>query len=416
MSDGEARTGQEPANDPYGVLRNPNFRLFILSRFISNFAQQMLVVAVGWEVYERTNSTMALGMVGLAQMLPMFLLTFHAGHAADNHSRKKIVAWMQIALAVACAGMLAASAFKLNVIWTYVSLFAMGAARTYLWPASASFMTQLVERRQFSKAVTWSTGSYQVSAVTGPAAGGALIALTHTAGWVYAFNVVAAFVCAGLIGMIVTAGKIEAKEPMSWKSVKEGLSFIFHTKIILGCMTLDMFAVLFGGATALLPVYSRDILHCGPNGLGWLQAALPMGSILMSFILLHRPPLKRAGPALLWNVVGFGVATIVFGYSTVFWLAFLSLFMCGVTDYVSVVVRHTLVQLRTPDAMRGRVSAVNSLFIGTSNQLGEFESGVAASLTTPKFAVISGGCITILVVGIAAVQWPEIRKYGKLDV
>jgi MFS family permease len=415
VSDGGVQPGREPANDPYGVLKNRNFVLFILSRFLSNFAQQMLVVAVGWEVYERTNSTMALGFVGLAQMLPMFLLTFHAGHAADNYSRKQIVLWMQIALGITCTGMLVASGFKLNIIWTFVCLFALGAARTYLWPTSAAFMTQLVERRQFSKAVTWSTGSYQVSAVTGPAAGGALIALTHSAGWVYAFNVITAFVCAGLVSMIVTAVKTEAKEPMTWKSVREGLSFIYRTKIILGCMSLDMFAVLFGGATALLPVYAKDILHCGPNGLGWLQAALPLGSLLMSFIMLHRPPMKKAGPALLWNVVGFGLATIVFGYSTVFWLAFLSLFICGVTDYVSVVVRHTLVQLRTPDAMRGRVSAVNSLFIGTSNQLGEFESGLAASLTTPKFAVVSGGVVTIIVVIIASIQWPEIRKYGKLD-
>jgi MFS family permease len=183
----------------------------------------------------------------------------------------------------------------------------------------------------------------------------------------------------------------------------------------LGCMTLDLFAVLLGGATALLPVYAKDILRVGPSGLGWLQGALPLGSLLMSVILVHRPPLQRAGRALLWSVAGFGVATIIFGYSTSFWLSFLMLFICGVTDYISVVVRHTLVQLLTPDAMRGRVSAVNSLFIGTSNQMGEFESGFVANFTSPIFAVVSGGVGTILVVIAAAVLWPEIRKYGRLD-
>jgi MFS family permease len=227
--------------------------------------------------------------------------------------------------------------------------------------------------------------------------------------------VVASVVCVVLIAAVRTHHKVVAKERMSLKNVAAGLKFVFRTKIVLGSITLDMFAVLLGGATALLPVYARDILHTGPNGLGWLQAALPLGSLLMSFILVHRPPLQKAGPTLLWSVVGFGLATIGFGYSTVFWLSFLMLFLCGVTDYISVVVRHTLVQLRTPDEMRGRVSAVNSLFIGTSNQMGEFESGFVAHYTSPLFAVVSGGIGTILVVIAVAVMWPEIRKYGRLD-
>jgi MFS family permease len=276
-------------------------------------------------------------------------------------------------------------------------------------------MPQLVERHQFAKAVTWNSGSFQVSAVAGPAAGGALIALTHSAKWVYVINVVASILCAFLIALVRSHHKVVVKERISLKNVAAGLKFVYRTKIVLGSITLDMFAVLLGGASALLPVYARDILHSGPTGLGWLQAALPMGSLLMSGILVHRPPLQKAGRTLLWAVVGFGMATIVFGYSRNFWLSFAMLFLCGATDYISVVVRHTLVQLLTPDAMRGRVSAVNSLFIGTSNQMGEFESGFVASFTTPRFAVVSGGIGTIIVVIVVAVLWPEIRKYGRLD-
>ncbi|HEX3797821.1 MAG TPA: MFS transporter [Verrucomicrobiae bacterium] len=404
----------KPANDPYGVLKNRDFLLYLIGRFIASFGQQMLAVAVGWEIYERTNATMALGFVGLVQLIPMFLFTFPAGHVADNYNRKFVILWMQLVVAIACAGLAAVSFVQAPVMWMYACLFLFGGARTYLWAASASFMPQLVERHQFAKAVTWSSGSFQVSAVAGPAAGGALIALTHTAKWVYVINVVASILCALLIGMVRSHHKVAAKEPMSLQNVAAGLKFVYRTKIVLGSITLDLFAVLLGGASALLPVYARDILHVGPSGLGWLQGALPMGSLLMSIILVHRPPLQKAGRTLLWAVVGFGLATIVFGISKNFWLSFAMLFLCGATDYISVVVRHTLVQLLTPDEMRGRVSAVNSLFIGTSNQMGEFESGFVASYTSPLFAVVSGGVGTIIVVAIVAALWPEIRKYGRL--
>jgi len=273
----------------------------------------------------------------------------------------------------------------------------------------------LVPRAQFPKAVTWISGSFQVSAVTGPVAGGLLVALTHGAVWVYAFNFIAAIVCAAMIGMVRTHHSVAIKEKMSLKSVVAGLQFVYRKKIILGCITLDLFAVLLGGASALLPVYAKDILGVDARGLGWLQGALPLGSVLMSIILVHRPPLQKAGRTLLWSVAGFGVATIGFGCSTIFWVSFLMLFFCGVTDYISVVVRHTLVQMLTPDEMRGRVSAVNSLFIGTSNQMGEFESGTVAQYFGPVFAVVSGGIGTIIVVVLAAWAWPEIRKYGRLD-
>ena len=271
------RSELPPANDPYGVLKNRDFLLYLTGRFIASFAQQMLAVAVGWEIYERTNAAMALGFVGLVQLIPMFLFTFPAGHVADNYNRKTVILWMQLLIGVACAGLAYVSAVQAPVSWMYACLFLFGAARTYLWAASAAFMPQLVERSQFAKAVTVNSGSFQISAIAGPAAGGALIALTHTAKWVYVINVAASILCALLIGMVRSHHKVAVKERMSFENVAAGLKFVYRTKIVLGSITLDMFAVLLGGATALLPVYAKDILHGGPTDLGWLQAALADG-------------------------------------------------------------------------------------------------------------------------------------------
>jgi len=406
----------EPAINPYAVLKNRDFLLYLSGRFIASFGQQMLAVTVGWEIYERTHSKLALGIVGLVQMVPMFLFIFPAGHVADNYNRKKVIVWMQLLFGSACAGLTLVSALKADVFWIYCCLFVMGAARTYIWPASSSFLPQLVPRREFAKAVTWTSGSFQLPAVAGPVAGGMLVWLAHDrAVLVYAFNAIGSVLCAVLIGLVRAHHKVVAKEKMSLESVVAGLKFVYRTKVVLGSITLDLFAVLLGGATAMLPVYAKDILHVGAEGLGWLQAALPLGSLLMTAILVHRPPLQKAGRTLLWAVVGFGLATIGFGFSTTFWLSFVMLFLCGMTDYISVVVRHTLVQLLTPDEMRGRVSAVNSLFIGTSNQMGEFESGLVANYTNSVFAVVSGGVGTILVVIAVAILWPEIRRYKRLD-
>ena len=301
------------------------------------------------------------------------------------------------------------------MLWIYGCLFAAGVARTFLWPASQAFLPQLVPRRIFSRAVTWNTGAFHLSSVLGPAAGGALIALTHKAVVVYAINAVATLACLALIALVRSRQAVIPRAEMSLASLLAGFKFVYQTKIILGTITLDLFAVLLGGATALLPVYAKDILHAGPTGLGILQAALPLGSVVSAFYLAHRSPLQRAGRALIRAVAAFGVATIAFGLSRWFWLSFAMLFICGAVDNVSVVVRHTLVQLLTPDEMRGRVSAVNSLFIGTSNELGGFESGLVAQLFGPVISVVTGGVGTILVVIATALNWPEIRKYGRLD-
>ncbi|HWH69227.1 MAG TPA: MFS transporter [Candidatus Sulfotelmatobacter sp.] len=411
----EATAVPVPAHDPYAVLRNRDLVLYLVGRFVASFGQQMLTVAVGWELYERTHSTLALGLVGLTQMLPMILFTLPAGHTADNYNRKRIIVLTTFIIACASLGLTFISAWQAPVFWIYFCLFAAGAARTFLWPASSAFLPNLVSRQQFSRAVTWSSGSFHLSSVAGPAAGGALIALSHHAAPVYALNTVAALICLTLIGLVRRQHAMAAREKMTVVSLVAGFKFVFESRIILATITLDLFAVLLGGATALLPVYAKDILHAGPSGLGLLQAALPAGSLLCALVLAHRPPLQKAGRALLWAVVGFGLATVGFGLSHWFWLSFGMLFVCGALDNISVVVRHTLVQLLTPDEKRGRVSAVNSLFIGTSNELGGFESGSVAYLFGPVASVVSGGIGTILVVLAVAWFWPEIRRYGRLD-
>jgi MFS family permease len=274
--------------------------------------------------------------------------------------------------------------------------------------------------------VTWNSGAFQLSSILGPAVGGFIIEHNHHRAWpVYALNALAALTCCVLVSLVRRQHIVAVREKMSLKNLLTGFRFVFATRVIIGIISLDMFAVLLGGATALLPVYAKEILHVGPQKLGLLQTALPLGAILCSFVLAHRPPMQRAGRSLLWAVAGFGVATIGFGLSPWFWLSFLMLFLCGATDNVSVVVRHTLVQMLTPDEKRGRVSAVNNLFIGTSNELGEFESGTVAQVFGPTLgntvatgamvSVVSGGVGTILVVLAIAWFWPEIRNYGRLD-
>ncbi|HUR44325.1 MAG TPA: MFS transporter [Candidatus Saccharimonadales bacterium] len=412
--DSTATKSTSEAEDNYAVLRNRNYVLYLVGRSIASFGQQMLTVAIGWELYERTHSSLMLGMVGLIQMIPMIGLTLPAGHMADTWNRKHIILSMTLVSALASFGLTLTSIFQSHVAWIYGCLFAAGAARTFMWPSSSAFLPQLVPREQFAKAVTWNTGSFHLSSVAGPAIGGAILGWTHNAAVIFGFNTAAVLVCFTLLSLIQYERISTPREPMTLSRLLAGFHFVFESKIILGIITLDLFAVLLGGATALLPVFAKDILNAGPRGLGLLQAALPAGSLLCAILLAHRPPLQKAGRTLLWAVTGFGLATIVFGISKSFWLSFAMLFVCGATDNISVVVRHTLVQLLTPDEKRGRVSAVNSLFIGTSNELGGFESGFVAQLAGPVASVVSGGLGTILVVVAVAWLWPEIRKYGRL--
>ena len=408
-------TEAENGGSPYALLRNRNFRFYLLGRLAATLGQQMFVMALGWELYERTHSALALGLVGLSQVIPMVLLTLPAGHVADNFDRKRIIVWMTLILAVANLAMTAISAAQAPVSMIYLCLLVTASARTFLWAATASFLPMLVERKEFSHAVTMNVGMFQISSIVGPAIAGFLIRLTHHAVTVYALNALAAALCCVFVSLVSVRHVVAKRERMSIKALLTGFGFVFNQRIILGIITLDMLAVLFGGATAILPIYAKDILQVGPQGLGFLQGALPAGAILCGFVIAHRAPMQRAGRALLWAVTIFGLATIGFGLSRWYWLSLLMLVICGIADNVSVVIRHTLVQLLTPDEKRGRVSAVNNLFIGTSNELGEFESGTVAHWFGPVAAAVSGGIGTILVVLWVAWEWPEIRSYQRLD-
>lgn len=426
---------------PYAVLKNRDFFRYLIGRFVASLGQQMLVVAIDWELYERTHSALPLAFVGLSLMIPMILCTIPAGHIADTFNRKKIILAMTLVLALASVGLTLISYFAAPVFWIYVCLFVIGAARTFLWPASAAFVTSLIPRKQFARAVTFNSGTFQFSCVVGPAACGMVIALAHQTAWaVYALNALASLACFTLVWPISHIHKVKPAEPVSFKSLVEGFRFVYQNKIILGTITLDLFAVLLGGAVTILPIYAKDIFHGGPADLGWLRNAMAIGAVICTFVMAHRAPLQKAGQAMLWSVAIFGVATIVFGiankncfgdflgltHSFWFWFTFGMLALAGAVDNVSVVVRQTLVQILTPDEKRGRVSAVNSLFIGTSNELGGFRSGLVAWLfASPTFlgdaaatgaivSTVTGGIGTILVVLAVAWIWPEIRKYGKL--
>ncbi|HEU6447466.1 MAG TPA: MFS transporter [Verrucomicrobiae bacterium] len=432
----------------YAVLGNADFFRYLIGRFVAALGQQMLVVAIDWELYQRTHSALPLALVGLSQMVPMILCTIPAGHFADTFNRKKIILITTLILAAASLGLTLASAFLSNVAWIYFFLVIIGAARTFLWPASAAFVPSLVPRKQFARAVTFNSGAFQFSSVLGPVAFGAVIALTphadngiHSTAWsVYALNVLASIICFALVVPIKHIHKARAAEPVSMRSLIEGFNFVYHSKIILGVITLDLFAVLLGGTVAILPIFAHSIYHVGASGLGWLRNAMAIGAVICAFFIAHRPPMQKAGRAMLLSVAIFGVATILFGAANDncfgrwfalpemawFWFAFAMLALAGFVDNISVVVRQTLVQILTPDEKRGRVSAVNSLFIGTSNELGGFRSGIVAYLfTEPSFlgnaaatgaitSTVTGGIGTILVVIAVAWIWPEIRKYGKL--
>jgi len=399
---------------PYAIFRNHDFLFYLLARVLASFGQQMLTVAIMWELYERTNSPLALGLVGLSQFLPMVLMTLPSGHVADRYDRRKVIMTMQLIMIGASIGLGAVSFFKADVFWVYMCLIVLAVARTFHWSASAAFLPQLVSREDFPQAVNWSSSSFQFSSVAGPAIGGALIAFFGTAKEVYLINTLMILGAFSMMSLVKAGHAPAVKESFSLSYLLGGFRFVFNSPLILAAITLDLFAVLFGGATALLPVFAKDILRVGPMGLGILQASLPIGSLICALYMAHRPPLQKAGRALLIAVVIFGVATVGFGLSKSFALSVGMLLVCGFVDNISVLVRHTLVQLHTPDEMRGRVSAVNNLFIGTSNELGGFESGLVGKLCGPVASVVLGGVATVFVVAVVFSKWPQLRHYGRL--
>ncbi|MBI3652023.1 MAG: MFS transporter [Acidobacteria bacterium] len=405
----------EKQHDAFAALRFREFRLLVIGKFIGVTGQQMLGLAIGWELYERTSSALALGLVGFVQVLPIFLFVLPAGHVADQFPPKKIIAITE-SLLVAAALSLAWLSINPGPLWAiYLSLFAIGLARAFQNPAISALLPHTVTPTTFQNAATWSSSAWQLAVIVGPALGGLLIGWRHQAAVVYALNVVAGLIFLTLILALRVRVPRAARAAFTLRSLAAGTTFIRRTKVILAAITLDMFAVLLGGATALLPIFAKDILHVGPAGLGWLRAAPSIGAVIVAVLIAHRPPFQRAGQALLWAVAGFGAATIVFGLSTSLPLSLLMLALLGGLDQVSVIIRGTLLMVRTPDELRGRVAAVHNVFLGASNELGEFESGVAASLLGTVIAVAAGGVGTILVVLLIALVWPEIRRLGGLQ-
>ncbi|KYC39003.1 MFS transporter [Scytonema hofmannii PCC 7110] len=402
-------------HDPYAAWRYRNYRLFAIARNLLLFGTQMQSVAIGWELYERTGSALILGGVGLVQVIPVILLILPAGHIADRWNRQRTVFFTDLMLALCSFGLAILSYSHGSIFLFFTCLFLGGVAKAFNNPASNALLPQLIPLEVFSNAATWNSSGFQLAAVLGPALSGALIALQKSATRIYIIDGALIMICMGLIAAIPYSKTVRlSPQTPSFKTLVAGMHFVWHNKVIFAAIALDMFAVLLGGATALLPVFAKDILQVGPTGLGWLRAAPAVGALLMAVSLAHLPPMKRAGIALLWSVVGFGAVMIVFGLSRSFWLSLLMLALSGAFDNISVVIRHTLVQLRTPDELRGRVSAVNSVFISTSNELGSFESGLAAALFGPTLAVVGGGIGTIIVVLIMTLLLPELRRLGAL--
>ena len=453
----ESPTGERPApmiperraHDPYAAFRSRGFSLFTSGNLLSIIGRQMLAVAIEWEIYARTHSATALGLVGLVFAIPIVTLSLPAGHLADRFSRKHIlgisqamsvfisaalalVSWKHLAIPAlpilrhANAGLTAvAHVFERHnntfhfddnsVPIIYALLFLGAAVRTFGWAARTSFFPTLVPRDAFSNAVTWNSSVFQIGSVVGPAISGLLVA-TFGFAEVYVIDAVCALIFFLLVLPIRrSTQKRNRTLETPWQSVVAGMRFVFSKKMILATITLDLFAVLLGGATALLPIFADQILHVGPIGLGWMRAAPAVGAFIMALVVAYLPPMRHAGRSLFWCVSGFGIAMIIFGLSKALWLSLGMLFLAGAFDSVSVIIRGSIVQLMTPDEMRGRVSSVNNIFIGTSNEFGALESGLTAALFGPVVSVVAGGIGTILVVLGVGWRWPDTRKIGRLD-
>jgi MFS family permease len=402
--------------EPRAAFRYPNFRLYMAARSLAVVSSEMISVAVGWQIYALTHRPLDLGLVGLAQFAPGVLLFLIAGHTADRVARQTILKVCYAGYALCAVALLGLSVHGIASVWPiYAVLLSYGVIRAFSGPAGQAFLPQLVAAEDFSNAVTWSSSFFQAATILGPLAGGLIYGFASSPVPVY----VCAFIanCAAALLLLPIRPNIAPREKIEEEGIGmilEGLRYIWRSKLILGCISLDLFAVLLGGAAALLPVYAREILHTGPNGLGLLRAAPGLGAVLVALLLAHYPLRRRAGLAMLWCVCGFGVFTIVFGLSHNLALSFLALLLTGAFDMVNVIVRSTLVQLATPDEMRGRVSAVNMLFIGASNEFGQFESGITAQWFGTVPAVVLGGVGSIAVVALWSWLFPALRRVDRL--
>ncbi len=404
-----------PSNAGRAAFTHPGFVLFQIARFLIVAAVEMQAVAVGWQVYDITKRALDLGLVGLAQFLPGILLFLVSGHASDRFDRRKVLGTCYAGYAICSALLLfIAEHGSRSVRPIYFVLVLLGVVRSFNGTASRSILPQLVPEEHFANAVAWNATTFQAATILGPSIGGVLYALLRGPSAVYALAMLTALGALLSMFRIQTRPQARRREPTTLRTIFAGLHFIWGEKLILGAISLDLFAVLLGGAVALLPVYAREILHTGPWGLGLLRTAPGIGAALMAIAVAHWPIRGRSGPTLLWSVAGFGICTIIFGISRSLTLSLLALIFLGAADMVSVIIRATLVQLRTPDEMRGRVMSVDMVFIGTSNELGQFESGITAQWFGTVPAVLLGGVGTLAVIALWAWWFPELRRAGKL--
>lgn len=391
-----------------GVLRYRPFALYLSARILSTLAMQILAVSIGWQVYDLTGDLLDLGLVGLAQFAPFLLLILIAGQMADRHDRRRI---LNLCYTVQLSAALLLLQFTLdgsgNVLWIFAIATLLGCARAFAMPAGQAILMNLVPVTSYANAMALSSSTFHGAVILGPVVGGLLYAF----GPEMAYGTSAGLLTlASLLMVLVRSNqRISQREPTSWHTLLEGLRFVWTRPVVLGALSLDLFAVLFGGVTALLPAYAKDVLDIGPSGLGWLRSASAMGAVAVSVWLTFHPVSRHVGRWMFGGVALFGVATIVFGLSTHIVVSFIALLLIGAGDMVSVYVRHILVQLETPDDIRGRVSAVNAVFIGASNELGEFESGVTARLMGLVPAVVFGGAATLAVTWIWMRRFPVLR-------
>ena len=397
--------------DARAAFRYPSFTLFLVARLGIVMSTEMQAVAVGWQVYEITRRPLDLGLVGLAQFLPSILLFLVSGHAADRFNRRRLLIVCYCGFAV-CFSLLLLITFQRvpNVVPIYAVLVVLGIVRSFNGPASRVMLPQIVPEKDFANAVAWASSIFQAATILGPVLGGLIYAAFHGPRAVYAGSFVLAIIATSLVSRVRTNEAGRERPTADLSTVFAGFRYIWREKLILGAISLDLFAVLLGGAVALLPVYAKEILETGPWGLGILRSAPGVGAALMAIAIAHKPLKKHAGATMLWCVAGFGLFTILFGVSRSFALSIIALFLVGATDMVSVIVRATLIQIATPDEMRGRVNAVDMIFIGASNELGQFESGITAQWFGTVPAVILGGIGAILVTAAWAWMFPELRR------
>ncbi len=395
--------------DAYASFRSRDYRLYLTGSLIASLGLQMLSLAVSWDLYIQTKSAIVLGNVGFVQVAPFLLFSLPAGHFADRLDRRRIMLATQVLL-MSASGILASNSRSVPLI--YGCLFMNATARALQGPARLALLPHIVPEDALRNAITWNSSAQEIASVSGPALAGLILALAGSR-TVYIVQVMCAtvtLVCFQLLQIRFYGVKLTAPAPRGHALV-EGVRFVWNDKLILPAISLDLFAVLFGGATALLPIYAVDILHVGAAGLGWLRAAPSLGAVTMAILLSHSPRVRRAGRTLLWSVAGFGAATIVFGLSRSLWLSFAMLLLTGAFDNVSVVLRQSLVQTKTPDRLKGRVLAVQNIFISSSNQFGAVESGWTAAWFGPVISVVGGGLATIAIVAMFSSGSAALRRW-----